>query len=56
MEQEILKFFIKKGFLLDNEMLNFFSQLKDKDVADKILERISIASSEKIITKSLIDS
>ncbi len=55
MEQEILKFFIKKGFLLDNEMLNFFSQLKDKDVADKILERISIASSEKIITKSLID-
>lgn len=54
MEQEILRFFMKKGFLLDNEMLNFFSQLEDKEVADKILEKIG-GSGERIITKSLID-
>ena len=55
MEQEILKFILKKGFLLDNEMLNFFSQLQDKEVADKILEKINMISGERIITKSLVD-
>jgi len=55
MEQEILKFIVKKGFLLDNEMLNFFSQLQDKEVADRILEKINMVSGERIITKSLVD-
>ena len=54
MVQEILNFFIKKGFLLDNEMLDFFNQLEDQEVAGKILSRIE-ESGEKIITKSLID-
>ena len=55
MNQEILKFFVKKGFLLDNEMLNFFSELKDEEVANRIVEKIKMASSERIITKSLVD-
>lgn len=55
MEQEILKFFMKKGFLLDNEMLDFFGELKDKEIADKILERVKVISGERLITKSLVD-
>ncbi len=55
MEKEILNFFIKKGFLLDNEMLDFFSQLEDKKTVDKILEKIKMLSRERIITKSLIN-
>ncbi len=55
MGQEILNFFIEKGFLLDKEMLNFFNQLSDQEIADKILERLRHVSNEKIITKSLID-
>lgn len=54
MAQEILNFFIKKGFLLDNEMLDFFNQLEDQEAAGKILSRIE-ESGERIITKSLID-
>lgn len=55
MQEEILKFFMRKGFLLDNEMLNFFLQLQDKETADKIVDKIKTLSSERIITKSLID-
>ena len=55
MEQEILRFFMKKGFLLDNEMLKFFSQLKDEGIADKIAEKIKMISGERVITKSLVD-
>lgn len=55
MEQEILNFFVKKGFLLDDEMLHFFNQLEDKELANKVLEKIEKVSSERIITKSLID-
>lgn len=54
MEQENLNFFIKKGFLLDNEMLKFFSQLKDQEIANRILDKIKSISNERIITKDLI--
>ena len=54
MGQEILNFFMKKGFLLDNEMLKFFSELEDQTVANKILNKIA-STGEKIITKNLID-
>jgi len=53
MEQEILKFFMKKGFLLDKETLNFFNQMEDKEVAGKILTKIE-NTGERVITKSLI--
>lgn len=54
MVKEILKLFIEKGFLLDKEMLNFFSQLKDEDLAKEVIDKLSIISNEKLITKSLI--
>lgn len=56
MPEKILKLFIKKGFLLDREMLDFFSQLEDEDVASEILSKIQASSGEKLITRSLINS
>lgn len=55
MQSENLKFFIERGFLLDNEMLKFFSELSDESVASQILEKISAISNERVITKSFID-
>jgi len=55
MQPENLKFFIERGFLLDNEMLKFFSELSDESVASQILEKIRAISNERVITKSLID-
>jgi len=54
MEKETLNFFMKKGFLLDNEMLNFFSQLSNEEVASQILSKIE-NTGERIITKSVIN-
>ena len=56
MSEKILKLFIKKGFLLDRDMLDFFSQLEDEDVANEILSKIQASSGEKLITRSLINS
>ena len=55
MQSENLKFFIERGFLLDNEMLKFFSELSDESVASQILDKIKTISNERVITKSLID-
>ncbi|MBR9704921.1 hypothetical protein GOV12_05905 [Candidatus Pacearchaeota archaeon] len=55
MVQNILKIFIEKGFLLDKEMLEFLSELKDEDVAHEIINKIAIVSKQKLITKSLVD-
>jgi DNA polymerase II small subunit len=55
MNQNILKLFIEKGFLLDNEMLEFLSQLQDEDVAQEILNKIAIVSKQKLITKGLVN-
>ena len=52
----ILKLFIKKGFLLDKSMLDFFNELEDENVANEILDKIMVFSKEKLITKKLIDS
>jgi DNA polymerase II small subunit len=54
MTQNILKIFVEKGFLLDNEMLNFFEELSDEQVADEIINKIAIVSKRKLITKDLV--
>lgn len=54
MKDEILKIFVKEGFLLDKEMLDFFSQLEDEEIAREVISKISILSKERVITKSLI--
>ena len=55
MVQNILKLFIEKGFLLDGDMLNFFNELKDEEVANEILDKIALISQQKLITKTLVD-
>jgi len=50
----IVKLFVEKGFLLDREMLDFFNELDDNDVANEILNKIAIVSQKKIITKGLV--
>lgn len=55
MVDNIIKLFVKKGFLLDREMLDFLSELKDEDVANEIINKIAIVSQKKLITKNLVD-
>ena len=54
MKENILKLFIEKGFLLDKEILDFLSELKDEDVANEIIDKLQVSSGEKMITKTLI--
>lgn len=56
MPEKILRLFIEKGFLLDKEMLDFFSQLADESIASDILDKIQLISKEKLITKTLINN
>jgi len=56
MKENILKLFIEKGFLLDKDILDFLSELKDEDVANEILNKIALISHEKLITKTLVDN
>lgn len=55
MSQDILKLFMKKGFLLDREMLDFLNELKDEEIANEIINKIAVFSKQKLITKSLVD-
>ncbi|MFA5173912.1 MAG: metallophosphoesterase [Candidatus Pacearchaeota archaeon] len=55
MTQKILKLFIEKGFLLDKEMLDFFNQLEDEELAKEIVNKLSVISHQKLITKTLIN-
>jgi DNA polymerase II small subunit len=55
MISENLKFFIERGFLLDTDMMKFFSELSDQAIASQILNKLKLVSNERVITKSLID-
>ncbi len=55
MEQNILKLFIERGFLLDKEMLDFLNELRDEDIANEIIDKIALISKQKLITKSLVN-
>ena len=55
MKENILKLFIEKGFLLDKDMLNFLNELEDETVANEIIDKIGVASKQKLITKGLVD-
>jgi len=54
MGENILKLFIERGFLLDREMLEFFNELKNEDIAREIIDKIALVAKKKVITKSLI--
>jgi DNA polymerase II small subunit len=52
MEQNIIKFCLEKGILLDKETLNLFAGF-DEDTAKEVIKKIS-SLKEKLITKSFI--
>jgi DNA polymerase II small subunit len=56
MDGKILKLFIEKGLLLDKEMLNFFNEIGDENLAKEVADKIKVVSREKIITKDLINN
>ena len=51
--KEILNFCIEKGFLLDKEVLNLFSEASDEESVKLILEKIKTHTHQKIITKNV---
>ena len=53
-EQEISNFFIKKGFLLDKELVNFFRYIEDREIAEAVLDKIFSQSKTRIITKDML--
>src|SRR3989344_1326186 len=55
MSQNILKLFIEKGFLLDQEMFNFLNELGNEEIANEIIDKIASISKKKLITKTLVN-
>ncbi len=53
-QEEILKYFAKKGFLLDKELLKFFCVLGSKEISEEVLTRIFIITKSRIISKSIL--
>ena len=50
MNQEILKFCLEKGFLLDEEVLKVLSETGDLESAKIILEKIKNYTQKRVIT------
>lgn len=53
--QEILKFCMERGFLLDNEVLNLFDETSDVESVKLIIEKIKDTTNQRIITKNLFN-
>ncbi len=53
--QDILKFCIDRGFLLDKEVLTLFNESVDAESVKLIIERIRDSTNQRIITKSLFN-
>src|SRR3989344_4365916 len=53
MGNELLKYCLEKGFLLDKEMLELLNQI-DIEMAIKIVDKINMFSKERLITRSFI--
>jgi DNA polymerase II small subunit len=53
-EEELLRYFIRKGFLLDKNLAEFFQKIGNKELAEEILGRIVSVAKTRVITKALI--
>jgi DNA polymerase II small subunit len=56
MKDEIIKFCMEKGLLLDNDMLELFKGEKDFEFIKLIIEKIRVKTQENIITKNIFQS
>lgn len=52
---ELLKFCLERGILLDEEVLSLFSEVTDSESAKIIIEKIKNSTQERIITKKIFD-
>lgn len=52
---ELLKFCLEKGLLLDKELLAMFSEALDIDSAKLVLEKIKCYTNKRVITKSVFN-
>ncbi len=55
MNKEILKFCVEKGFLVDNDFLELFSETSDIESIKLIIERVKTYTRQNILTKNLFD-
>jgi len=53
--KEILKFCVEKGFLLDSDLLNIFSELEDSSTVKLVIEKIGQYTHRKIITRNVFN-
>ncbi len=53
--QEIIKFCLERGFLLDKEVLNLFNETEDTESVKLIIEKIRNSTNQRIITKNLFN-
>ena len=53
--KEILNFCLEKGLLLDNEILNLFSDTNDLESVKLVIEKIKSYTKERIITKNVFN-
>ncbi len=53
--QEILRFCMERGFLLDKEVLNLFDETSDIEYIKLIIEKIKDTTNQRIITKNLFN-
>ncbi|MBU2053291.1 MAG: metallophosphoesterase [Nanoarchaeota archaeon] len=51
--KEVLKYFLEKGLLVDNEVLDLFSGVKDVDFVKLMIEKIKKHTQQKVITKGI---
>jgi DNA polymerase II small subunit len=54
MNEDILKYFAKKGFLLNQEIINLFINIGDNSISEEILNKIFLVSGKRIITKNIV--
>lgn len=55
MNKEILKFCVEKGFLVDSDLLELFSETSDIESIKLIIERVKIYTHQNVLTKNLFD-
>jgi len=53
--QEILKFCLEKGILLDKDILNLFKEVEDVETAKLVIEKVGQYTQKKIITLNLFN-
>ena len=53
--KEILKFCLEKGFLVDNDLLELFSETSDIESVKLIIERVKTYTNQSILTKNFFE-